>query len=196
MNDPHPRFDMPPLPGGCATALEHGLSFDQRTWLHHLALKRADGTGMAHGLEVRVPFLEREIVEFTATVPGGLFLRNGVEKWILREALRPFLPASIVNRPKRPFQMRMSEGLVETLDRLCDVLLAPADVKARGFFDPAKVDALRRSRPGRFHQGIAHKVWSFRLWSLLLCEIWARLFLDRNPEAGAPTAAEVIGRVD
>lgn len=193
MSDPHPRFPMPTLPGGCATALEHGLNFDQRTWLHHLALKRADGTGMAHSLEIRVPFLEREIVEFTATVPGGLFLKNGVEKWILREALRPVLPPDIVARPKRPFQMRMNTGLVETLDRLSDVLLRPEDVRARGYFDPAKVDALRRGRPGRFHQGIAHKVWAFRIWSLLLCEVWARTFIDRDVRRGLPSPTEIYG---
>ncbi|MFG0317508.1 MAG: asparagine synthase (glutamine-hydrolyzing) [Planctomycetota bacterium JB042] len=193
MVDPHPRHPLPSLPGGCATALEHGLSFDQRTWLHHLALKRADATGMAHSLEIRVPFLEREIVEFTATVPGRMFLNRGVEKWILREALRPVLPASIVDRPKRPFQMRMNAGLVETLERLSDRLLRPEDVRARGFFDPAKVDALRRGRPGRFHQGIAHKVWAFRLWSLLLCETWARTFLDRDVERGMPSAEDLFG---
>ncbi len=192
MNDPHPRAAMASLGrDGCGTALERALGFDQRTYLHHLALKRADGTGMAHSLEIRVPFLEHAVVELAARIPARMMLKDGTEKHILRRALAPFLPEEIVNRRKRPFQMQMNTGLVEMLDDLCDRLLRPADVKGRGFFDPAKVERLRRKRPGRFSQAIAHKVWGFRVWSLILCELWARTFIDREPRPKPPTLAEL-----
>lgn len=193
MQDPLPRFPEPALHGlGRERALEQALNHDQRTYLHHLALKRADATGMAHGLEIRVPFLGREVVELGATFRGDLMRRGGVEKWVLREALRPLLPPSIVDRRKRPFQMALDQGLVATLDLLCDRLLAPADVRARGFFEPEHVAALRRGRPSGRAPGIAHRVWSFRVWSMVMCELWARLFLDAAPDAGPPASLAEI----
>ena len=168
-------------------ALERALCHDQRTYLHHLSLKRADAMGMAHGLELRVPFLDREIVELAARIPSTLMVRGVTEKYILRRALAPLLPPAVAQRRKRGFQMRLQPGLVETLDQLCDTLLRPAEVRARGFFDPARVDALRRNRPRRWATPMAHKVWSYRVWAMLLCEVWARIFLDR-PISPTPPA--------
>jgi hypothetical protein len=89
--------------------------------------------------------------------------------------------------------MRLNLGLAETLDQLCDTLLRPADVRARGFFDPARVEALRRNRPGRWTTPMAHKVWSYRVWAMLLCEVWARLFLDRSISPTPPASlADVL----
>ena len=59
--------------------------------------------------------------------------------------------------------------------------------RERGFFAPSLVHALRRGRPGRLATLMAQKVWSYRVWSMLRCEVWARLFLDRTvvePPAG------------
>ena len=127
---------------------------------------------MAHGLEIRVPFLGRDVVELAATFRGDLSRQHGVEKWVLREALRPLLPASIVDRRKRPFQMKLDQGLVDTLELLGARLLAPGDVAARGFFDPARARALLQGRPSARRPLIAHKVWSYRVWAVALffCE--------------------------
>ena len=140
----------PALDGaGTARALELALNHDQRTYLHHLSLKRADAMGMAHSVELRVPFLGREIIELAAQIPARMMMRGGVEKHILRRALAPLLPPAIVARRKRPFQMSLDRGLRETLDLLCDRLLQPEDVRRRGMFDPDLVAALRRGRPRR-----------------------------------------------
>jgi asparagine synthase (glutamine-hydrolysing) len=187
MADPLPRGPEPPIRGlSRERALERALNYDQRTYLHDLSLKRADATGMAHGLELRVPFLGREVVEFAATLPGDLMRRGGVEKWVLREALRPLLPASIVDRRKHGFQMHLDQRLVDTLQSLCERLLPPDRVRARGFFTPELVAGLRNGRPSRRSAFIAHRVWSFRMWAMLMAEIWARLFLDRAPDAPPP----------
>lgn len=160
-------------------AIERALAFDQRTILPHLYLKRADALGMAHSLELRVPFMDRRMVELAARIPGEMLLRRGVEKYILRRAFAPLLPDEITWRKKYPLQMRVNRGLVATLDEMCDTLLRPEDVRARGFFDPARVDELRRRRPSPTAPPPAHKFWTWRIWSMLLCETWARMFLDR-----------------
>lgn len=193
MADPMPRAAEPPLAGlPRERALERALNHDQRGYLHELSLKRADATGMAHGLELRVPFLGKDVVELAATFPGDLIRRGGVEKWLLREALRPLLPQRIVERRKRGFQMQLDQRLVDTLLELCDRLLPPDRVAQRGFFDPARVAALRAGRPRKSAAFIAHRVWSFRLWAMLMAEIWARLFLDAPPGAPAPAGLEDI----
>jgi asparagine synthase (glutamine-hydrolysing) len=184
LTDPYPRAAMPALDG--AQPLERALDHDRRTYLHHLSLKRADALGMAHSLELRVPYVDRDIVEFAARLPASLLLRRGREKYILRQALAPLLPPGIAGRRKRGLQMRLELGLEDALDYLCDRLLRPDDVRARGFFDLARVQTLRRGRPRRLATPMAHKVWSYRVWSVLLCELWARIFLDRPPSAGAP----------
>lgn len=173
--------------------LEKALIHDQRTYLHHLSLKRADAVGMAHSVELRVPFLDRKIVELAARIPASMLIRGGMEKYILRRALEPLLPRSISWRRKRGFQMQLNQGLVDTLNYLCDKLLKPEAVKARGFFDPQLVDSLRYKRPGRFATPMAQKVWSYRVWSMILCELWARTFLDHDV-AGGPvkTVADLL----
>ena len=108
-----------------------------------------------------------------------MLVHNGTDKYILRRALEPLLPRSIAWRRKRAIQMRLNLGLYQTLDNLCDELLTADRVRERGFFEPAKVDALRRSRPGRFTSPMSRNVWSYRVWSMLLCEVWARIFLDK-----------------
>lgn len=173
--------------------LEQALIHDQRTYLPHLALKRADAVGMAHSVELRVPFLDRQIVELAARIPASLMLRRGMEKYILRRALEPLLPPAISWRRKRGFQMQLNLGMVDTLNYLCDKFLNPAAVSSRGFFDPQLVNTLRYQRPGRFATPMAQKVWSYRVWSMILCELWARMFLDQDVSNGPPkTVADLL----
>jgi len=185
--DAHPRA-VPPLShvNERAHGIEQATNYDQRMLLPHLYLKRADAMGMAHSLELRVPFLDRQIVELAARIPGCLMVRRGVEKYILKRALAPLLPPAIIARRKHPLQMRVDAGLVDTLDYLCDTLLKPSDVRARGFFEPDRVEQLRRTRPGYFATHTERKFWAWRIWSIVLCELWARMFLDRLPTPTPP----------
>ena len=199
LSDPYPCAPAPfeGLTRPRGPLLEMALDHDRRTYLHNLSLKRADAVGMAHSLELRVPFMDRRVVELAARIPSSLLIRRGMEKYILRRALQKLLPHSIVWRRKRGIQMRLGLGLSETLSYLCDKLLRPADVRARGFFETDKVEALRRARPPRHATPMAHKVWSYRIWSILLCEIWARLFSrppDRLPASGESDGSAVAFR--
>ncbi len=191
MPDPVPRAPLPWLGEDPALAVNHALNYDQRTYLHQLSLKRADALGMAHSLELRVPFVDRQIVELANRIPAGFLLRNGMEKYILRRAVAPMLPKQIVWRRKRGFQMRLGLGLANTLEYLASRLLRPEDVRRRGFFDPLAVHDLRRGRPHRATL-MAQRVWSFRLWAVLQAEVWARLFLDRDPSLAPPCTLDEI----
>lgn len=191
MPDPVPRAPLPWLGEDPALAVNHALNYDQRTYLHHLSLKRADALGMAHSLELRVPFVDRQIVELANRIPADFLLRNGIEKYVLRRAVAPMLPRQIVWRRKRGFQMRLGLGLADTLEHLASRLLKAEDLRRHQFFDPLAIHELRRGRPHRATP-MAQRVWSFRLWAVLQAEVWARLFLDRDPSLSPPATLDEI----
>jgi asparagine synthase (glutamine-hydrolysing) len=81
-----------------------GLQFlEVRCTLPDELLMYADKLSMAHGLELRVPFVDKEIVEYVERLPANFKVRNGSRKWLHRQVCRAFLPKSITNRPKRGF---------------------------------------------------------------------------------------------
>ena len=67
----------------------------------------ADKLSMAHSLELRVPFLDKDIVEYAERLPADFKVRNGVGKWLHKRVCREFLPKAIVARPKRGFAMNV-----------------------------------------------------------------------------------------
>src|SRR5262249_47255162 len=73
-------------------------------------LMYADKLSMAHGLEVRVPYLDRTVVEYVQRLGASLKIRNGSRKWLHRRVCRQFLPSRIVNRKKRGFAANVVDG--------------------------------------------------------------------------------------
>ncbi len=81
-----------------------GLQFlEVRSTLPDELLMYADKLSMAHSLELRVPYLDNEIVEYVERLPANLKVRNGSRKWLHRQVCRAYLPGSILKRPKRGF---------------------------------------------------------------------------------------------
>jgi asparagine synthase (glutamine-hydrolysing) len=78
-----------------------------RSTLPDELLMYADKLSMAHSLELRVPFLDQDIVEYVERLPAGLKVRNGVGKWLHKRVCRKFLPQEIVARRKRGFAMNV-----------------------------------------------------------------------------------------
>ena len=74
--------------------------------LHRTDLQRVDRSSMMNTVETRVPFMDRPLLEFSYALPMSMKLRDGTEKWVLREAFRGDLPDYITDRPK----MRMPDG--------------------------------------------------------------------------------------
>jgi asparagine synthase (glutamine-hydrolysing) len=105
---------------------EDGNDLHQELWhitnaLHNTNLQRVDRMTMAHGLEARVPFLDKEVIDWAMRIPPG-FKRNssGITKWCLREAFRnqDLLPDSIINREKEKFAE--GSGIAEVLSALAE----------------------------------------------------------------------------
>ena len=127
---------------------------------------------MAVGVEVRVPFLDLDLVEYAARIPHVLKQRRTVGKWILKKAMEPYLPKDVIYRPKSGFGAPLRRWMRSDLRKLLEDLLSPDALRRRGLFQPAAVWRL-------IEQNDSGKVdAAYTLLSLLCIEIWCRAFLD------------------
>ncbi|MCH7885882.1 MAG: asparagine synthase (glutamine-hydrolyzing) [Planctomycetes bacterium] len=142
---------------------------DQRTYLPEDILVKVDRTSMMHALEVRVPFLDHRVVEWTNAMPTNMKIRGGVRKYVLKRLLADLLPAEILERGKRGFGIPIKHWFRSDLDGFArDMLLSPSS-RSQQFFRP---DAVRRLLDGH---GRGLRDLSRRLWTVLWFEQWCRL---------------------
>ncbi|MFQ5844809.1 MAG: asparagine synthase (glutamine-hydrolyzing), partial [Planctomycetota bacterium] len=145
---------------------------DLKTWLADDLLLKADKMTMAASIELRVPFLDHEVVELGLGLPTRHKLRRGVGKRLLKEALEPMLPKDILYRPKQGFPVPIARWFRHDLhERVREVLLDPGSLR-RGYFRPRYVErVLSRHRRGR-------EDLSRRIFTLLTLELWHRRYVD------------------
>lgn len=162
----------------CSSLLSQVLYYEQRTYLPPL-LSRLDKVSMAFGLECRVPFLDRSMVEFSFQVADRMKLRLGREnKLVVKKAAEKWLPDRLIYRPKSGFGtpvglwMRDKAGLGRYLDLLHD-----RTFRERGYFEP---DAISRIVSDHLDGRSDH---SELIWGLMNLELWCRRFIDERSNA-------------
>ncbi|SRR5579875_531693 len=147
-----------------------GLQFlEVRSTLPDELLMYADKLSMCHGLELRVPYLDKEIVEFVERLPANLKVRNGSRKWLHRQVCRNYLPAAVMNRPKRGFAVNVvDEWFRSSLSGKVAETLLDTSSKMYQYLRPLAVRRLfDQHAAGRQDN---HKI----LFSLVLFEQWLR----------------------
>lgn len=155
-----------------AAPLNRLLYVDLKTFLPCLNLITTDKTSMAANLEVRVPFLNRRMIEFAARMPAELKLRGFKRKYILKRALEETLPRQVVWRKKAGFGAPIRSWLRGALRPLVDELLSAEVVKQRGLFRPEEVKRLiDLNLSGR-------EDLNLQVFQLLNLELWQRQFMD------------------
>ena len=164
--------------------LLHRLLYaDINSYLIELLMKQ-DQMSMAASIESRVPFLDHELVEFTARIPEQFSIEGLGGKFILKRAVEDLLPRSIVYRKKMGFPTPWECWLAgPQLDDLERMLLEPRSTE-RGLFRPEQVQRLfNEHRASKRDHGN-------RIWRLLNLETWLRVMIDREPvEAVSPGGA-------
>jgi asparagine synthase (glutamine-hydrolysing) len=109
---------------------------------------------MAHSLEARVPFLSHRFVDWALTVPTGLKLRANVGKYVLRQAVKPWLPAGITNGRKLGFQMPLAQWFVGGFSDFAYEAWTSSGAADAGFLDAREVGMLfEEHRRGRANHG-------------------------------------------
>lgn len=161
---------------GEADFLHQMLYLDTKIFMTSLNLTYNDKMSMASSVEVRVPFLDRELAEFIAwNVPPGLKLKGLLQpttKYILRQAMRDILPREVLKQPKAGFAAPVDYWLAHDLKEMVDDLLSSAQIRKRGLFRPEAVQRfVNEQRAGR-------QDWSMQLWQFLTLELWMQTFLD------------------
>jgi asparagine synthase (glutamine-hydrolysing) len=160
------------LPAG-VTPLERMLALEQRFFLSDHNLIYTDKMSMAAGVEVRVPFLDLDLVEFAARLPSRVKQRGATGKWVLKQAMQPYLPHDIIHRPKTGFGAPLRRWMrVELRELLADVL-SESSLRQRGLFDSAGVQRLIRANDAGTIDA------SYTLLSVLCIELWCRRYLSR-----------------
>jgi asparagine synthase (glutamine-hydrolysing) len=155
-------------------ALERLLDIDVNRYLPDCLLVKVDIATMAHGLEGRSPMLDHHFVEFAASLPSHLKLNGKVTKYILKRAVRELVPAQTIDRPKKGFSVPMRKWLREDLREMVNDVLLDGRLARRGYFR----DVFVRRMVDEHSRGVAD--WRNQLWSLLMFELWHRMFIDQT----------------
>ena len=159
-----------------ADFLHQMLYLDSKIFMTSLNLTYNDKMSMASSVEVRVPFLDRELAEFVAwNVPPRLKLKGfwkPTTKYILRKAMADVLPREVLQQPKAGFAAPVDYWLAHDLKEMVDDLLSSSQVRKRSLFRPEAVrHYVEEHRSGR-------RDWSMQLWQFLTLELWMQTFLD------------------
>ncbi len=155
-----------------------GLQFlEIRSSLPDELLMYADKLSMHHGLELRVPYLDHDVIEYAECLPSSYKVRRGRRKWLHAEVCRRFLPAEVLNRPKRGFAVDTEGWLRGAVDSQLHRQLADPASLMYELLDHRAIQALLAEH--RAGHGVNHKL----LYSLVALESWLRQFCERAPVA-------------
>ena len=153
--------------------LNQMLYLEMKSFLVDHNLNYTDKLSMATGVEVRVPFLDLDLVQFSTTVPPELKMRGRVTKYLLRKLAERYLPKEVIYRPKAGFGGPVRKWMLNELAPMVEERLSPERIARRGLFDPAAVRKLiDDNREG--HIDVAYTIWT-----LLAIESWCEQFVTQ-----------------
>lgn len=164
--------------------VQRALYTDCLILLPDMFLEKVDKSTMAHGIEVRVPFLDADLTDYALGLPSGVKVKYGQKKRILRTALRGIVPDEILDAPKEGFGVPYQYWLRDSLaDYLRSVLLDDS-IQQWGIFDRSALErTIQEHTSGQRNHG-------FLLWKLLNLGLWYRMYLQgrTKPVPVPPTA--------
>jgi len=149
------------------------LMTDMQLVLPNDMLTKVDLMSMAHGLEVRVPFLDYRLVNFIFSLPDDYKITRSIRKKILQDAFRDVLPAELYNRPKKGFEVPLLKWFRKELKSLImDDLLSEKSIREQGIFEYSEIEKLKfqllSANPQDVHA---------RIWALVVFQSWWRKYL-------------------
>jgi asparagine synthase (glutamine-hydrolysing) len=170
-------------------ALNRLLDLDVQTYLPGDLLVKMDIASMAHSLEVRSPLLDHKLMELSASLPGSWKIGGLTTKKIFKDALRPWLPDHILDRPKQGFGVPLGTWFRGEMRELPREILLDRSTLDRGWFREEKVKKLLDD-----HQS-GEQDNTNKIWSLIQLELWLRMFIDTKPTSPTTVNVERLSRV-
>lgn len=153
--------------------LNNLLSFDQKTMLCENYFMKGDKMTMAHGLEERVPFMDKNLLSFTSSLPEDLKIKDTTEKYILKETMRNKLPKEIIERQKQGYGTPTKDWFKGKLGRLFKKRIKSSEVFSKFFY----TNYITRLYEEHKH-GI--KNHNTKLWCLLAFDLWYEIYIRHN----------------
>ena len=148
------------------------LYVDFKTFMPALNLDTTDRMSMANNLEVRVPFLNHELVSLSEMIPANLKLSGYTRKYVLKKAVEKHLPKEVIWRKKAGFSAPLRSWVRGKLKPILDDTLSSSSVIERGLFDPNVVDEiLRKNESGQ-------EDYNLQVFQLLTLELFMRQYFD------------------
>ena len=181
-HDPGARFAALMERCDCDDALLQAQYVDLHTWLPGDILTKVDRASMAHGLEVRAPFLDSELVSWGMALPPALKLRGAEGKYLLKRALEPYLPREVLYRPKQGFASSPAGQFRAQAGRLRARLLGAGMADCGLFALPAIARLIDEHAAGAFDH-------SAPLWLLLVFEGFLASEVDMSHSPNIAAAA-------
>jgi asparagine synthase (glutamine-hydrolysing) len=166
--------------------LDRLLYLDSKTYLPGDILTKVDRMSMAVSLEARVPLLDHKLIEFVTRIPASLKMKGLETKHIFKRAVRSFVPAEILNRPKQGFGVPIQEWINDQMRERIHETLTAQRTRERGLFNPAYIELLLHEH------GRGRRDHSPALWSLLMLELWHRNFVDAAGFEREHVSSEVV----
>ncbi|MEW5805095.1 MAG: asparagine synthase (glutamine-hydrolyzing), partial [bacterium] len=154
--------------------LDAVLYLDMKLYLQEDLLVKVDRASMANALEVRVPFLDHEFVNFATRLPSHLKLRGLQTKYLLKQSSQNLLPSSIVNRPKKGFGIPVAKWIKAELKPLFTEVFARDKIQAQGIFNP---DCIQRLLQEHWSGAFDHRK---KLWTLFMFQMWFSRYIDQK----------------
>jgi asparagine synthase (glutamine-hydrolysing) len=156
---------------------------DLVTYLPCDLMTKVDIASMANSLECRAPFLDYRVAELAAQMPLSCKLERGRGKRVLREAFGELLPAEVTGRAKMGFGVPLAQWFRGELQDYARAVLLDSRALGRDYFRPGAVEQmLDEHQAGTFDH-------AYRLWGLLVFEIWHRTWLDGHKPSSAVGAS-------
>jgi len=157
-----------------------GFQFlEMRSTLPDELLMFGDKLSMAHGLEARVPYLDKEIVEYVERLPANFKVRNGSRKWLHRQVCQEFLPKALMKRKKRGFAVNVVDDWFRgTMSSKMEETLMDNESNLYRYLRPSVVQRIFKQHQSG--QNDYHKI----LFSLVVFEEWLRVQLSADVNAG------------
>lgn len=168
LSDEMAKLDVPLDP------LDRMTLADSLSYLTDDILQKVDRAAMSVSLETRVPFLDKDVVEFAARIPPTMKVRAGQGKWLVRQVLYRHVPRSLVDRPKSGFTVPLDGWLRGPLKAWTSDLLSPARLQLQGLFNVKLVEQRVREHMSGARN---HGYW---LWNVLMFQAWHEVWCAGN----------------
>ncbi len=152
--------------------LNHLLYWDMKYFLTDHNLNYTDKLSMAAGVEVRVPFLDLELIEFSTRLPVNIKMKGNETKYILRKTMEKYLPHDVIYRPKTGFGAPVRKWINSDLEDMIQDYLSEENIIRRGIFNHKNIRQLiEDNKKGKIDV-------AYTIFTLLAIESWFRQFVD------------------